>query len=308
MIDYIRSQLWPSKPVQLLYRTGMKWQQDDCPGMSAALSYYALFSLFPILLVILSVIGALIGPETDYFEQINATIKQFLPPEVHQIIESTLLALNTSSLGAGLIGFGLLLFSASTVFSVLSNSVDQIWHHGTAPDAPASIKQSVLTYGLNKLFAFVLVLGTALVLLLSLVSKLVIQTLLQVIVKFEDIFPAVNLNELQLASALQLGSSWLILALAALVLLRFLPSTRVPWRDIWPAALLVGGLLVLLQYLVSNSVISIGSQFLSYGVIGSVMILMLWIYLTFQIFLTGCAFSVVYSHLFGSRRHQNREF
>jgi uncharacterized BrkB/YihY/UPF0761 family membrane protein len=73
------------------------------------------------------------------------------------------------------------------------------------------------------------------------------------------------------------------------------------------AFLLVFGtalLLVGLQQLVSNSIITIGSHFLSYGAIGSVMILLLWIYLTCQIFFIGCEFSYVYAHLFGSRRHR----
>jgi membrane protein len=83
-----------------------------------------------------------------------------------------------------------------------------------------------------------------------------------------------------------------------------LPSIHVAWGDVWISALFVALLLVGLQQLVSNSVISIGSHFLSYGVIGAVMILLLWIFLTCQIFLFGCVFSYVYAHLFGSRRRQ----
>jgi membrane protein len=89
--------------------------------------------------------------------------------------------------------------------------------------------------------------------------------------------------------------------------MRFLPSTFTPWKDLWPSALLTTVCLVGLQQLVSNNIIYIGGQYQSYGVIGSVMIIMLWIFLICQIFLFGCELAYVYSHLFGSRRNHELE-
>ncbi len=79
MLDYFRTTILPSRPAQLLIKSGLKWDQDNCPGMAAALSYYALFSLFPLLLVIMSVIGWLVGPNTAVFQSIQATIQRYLP-------------------------------------------------------------------------------------------------------------------------------------------------------------------------------------------------------------------------------------
>jgi membrane protein len=305
MIRYIRVTILPSKPAQLLIQTGLKWQQDDCSGMAAALSYYALFSLFPILLVILSVIGSLIGPNTEAFQHIKDVVERFLPPEVHALVKETVIALNKSSVGAGVIGFGLLLFAARTVFAVLSSSVNKIWRSRSPAAESASIRQTVLAFFINQLLAFLLVLGTALLLLTSLISNIVIRTILNLVETFQATFSFIQIDELQLTKGLQSGSSFLILALAACVLFKILPSVYIAWRDVWLAALLTAFLLVGLQQLVSNSVIAIGGNFLSYGVIGSVMILLLWIYLTCEIFLLGCAFSYVYTHLFGSRRQRN---
>ena len=153
-----------------------------------------------------------------------------------------------------------------------------------------------------RLFAFLLVLGTALLLLASLVSNILIKTILALLSSFHEFFTYIQVDELQLTKWLQLSSSFLILAIALCILFKILPFVYVGWRDVWLAALLTTTLLVGLQQLVSNSVISIGSHFLSYGVIGSVMILMLWIFLTCQIFLFGCVFSYIYAHMFGSRR------
>lgn len=304
MIRYLRTTVLPSRPAQLLIQTGIKWQQDDCSGMSAALSYYALFSLFPILLVILSVVGALIGPNTEAFQHIQEVVERSLPPEVHVLIKDTVVALNQASVGAGIIGFGLLLFSARTVFTILSNSVNKIWRSQNAAPETTSIRQTVFSFLINQFLAFLLVFGTALLMLTSLISNIVIRTILELIATFQENFAFIPVDELQLTRGLQLSSSFFILALTTCILFKILPSVFVGWRDVWLAALLTALLLMGLQQLVSNSVITIGGNFRSYGVIGSVMILLLWIYLTCEIFFIGCEFSYVYTYLFGSRRHK----
>lgn len=305
MMQHIRSNILPSKLVQLFIRTGAKWGQDDCPGMAAALSYYALFSLFPLLLVMLSVIGLFIGPNTDAFQTIREAVERFLPPEVHDLVKGTLVALNENSVGAGLIGAGFLLWAASAVFSVLRNSVNRIWRSPVQASESSSIFKMVLFFLANKCLAFLLVFSTALLLLTSLVSNIAIRTILLLAATFQETFSFIQIDEFHLTKGLQIGSSFLILALAICVLLKILPSVQVRWGDVWLGALLTTLLLIGLQQLVSNGVITIGGRFLSYGVIGSVMVLLLWIFLTCQIFLLGCVFSYVYAHLFGSRKSKN---
>ncbi len=308
MIQYIRSTILPSKPAQLLIQTGLKWDRDNCSGMAAALAYYALFSLLPLLLVMLSIFGSLIGPNTEAFQTIKETVERFLPPEVHDLITGTVVALNENSVGAGIIGFSLLLSSASTVFVILRSSVNKIWRGNNPASEPESIRMTVLSFIVNQLLAFLLVFGIALLLLTSLISNIAIKTILELVATFQATFSFIHIDQLQLSRGLQVGSSFLVLALAACVLFKILPSVYVSWGDVWLGALLTALLLVVLQQLVSNSVISIGSHFLSYGVIGSVMILLLWIYLTCQIFLIGCEFSYAYAHLFESSRHRSGNF
>ena len=163
-----------------------------------------------------------------------------------------------------------------------------------------------LFFVMNKLLSFVLVFATASLLLFSLVTNIAIRTIIELVNTFQSNFSFFQIDELQLTKVLQITSSYLILSLAACILFKFLPTVYVAWGDVWLSALLTAFILVGLQQLVGNSIISIGGRFLSYGVIGSVMILMMWIYLTCQIILFGCVFSYVYAHLFGSRRHQSR--
>ncbi len=304
MLRHIKSTILPSKPAQLLLQIGTKWDQDNCPGMAASLSYFALFSLFPMLLVVLSIIGAWIRPNTEAARSIQEAIERFLPPEVHKLIQETVVALNENSVGAGIIGFVLLLWAASSVFAILRSSVNKIWRSPSRVSEVGSVPKMMLFYAANKLFSFVLVLGIAVLLLASLISSIAIKTILKLVATFQETFSFIQVDELQLSKGLQISSSFFILALATCVLFKILPSVYVGWRDVWLAALITASLLVGLQQLVSNSVISIGTHFLSYGAIGSVMILLLWIFLTCQIFLFGCVFSYVYAHSFGSRRNR----
>ncbi len=305
VLPYLRSTILPSKPVQLLIQTGLKWDRDNVLGMAAALSYYALFSLFPLLLVLLSILGALVGPETEAFRTIQSAIVRYLPPEVHDLIKDTVVALNNNSVGAGIVGSALLLWASTTVFSILRQSVNRIWQAPNRASESGSVLQMVLFFVTNKLFAFLLVLGTALLMLTSLVSNIVVKALIGLATTFVDTFAFIKVDELQLARGLQTGSSVLILALAICILFKVLPSIPLSWNDVWLGALVAASLLVGLQQLTTNSVVSIGGRFLSYGVIGSVMILMLWIFLTCQIFFIGCELSYVYAHLFGSRRRES---
>jgi len=305
MFRYIRTTILPSKPAQLLIKTGLKWEQDNCPGMAAALSYYALFSLFPLLLIILSVTGRLIGPDSEAFQSIVEAVSRYLPPEVHDLIRETIISLNQNSVGAGIIGSSLLLFSASAVFGVLRSSVNRIWRSPDQVPEAQSLEKVVVTFIFNRLLAFVLVFASAMLLLTSLISDIVVKTILELVTHFQETFRFLQIDEILLAEGLQVGSSFLLMAIVACILFKILPAAYVGWQDVWLSALLIALLLVGLQQLVSNSVISIGSQFLSYGLVGSVMILMLWIFLTFQLFLLGCVLSYVYAHLFGSRRNRS---
>ena len=300
---YLRSVVLPSRPAQLLIQTGLKWDRDNCPGMAAALSYYALFSLFPLLLVILSIVGALIGPDTEAFRYIQSMIVRDLPPDVQSLVVGTIITLNETSVGAGIVGFMLLFFAASTLFAILRQSVNKIWESPNRASDAGSVPKMILFLIVNKLVAYLLVLGMAFLLLTSLVASIFIRTVLDLLSRFQETFAWIQrVDELQLTRGLQIGSTIFILSLTLCVLFKVLPSVRPQWRDVWMGALMTAVLLAGLQQLATSSVASVFSRFLSYGVIGSVMILMLWIFLACQIFFLGCEFSYAYANVYGSRR------
>ena len=290
-----------SKPIKFIVRVLQKWQRDKCLEMGAALAYYGFFSLFPLLLVILSIIGFFLGANTDVYEQLLNYAQISLPSETYDIVTRTLHSLDQNSIEAGLFGFLLLLFTASNVFVVLKGFVNKIWQVRTEQHINNNWIASTVNFLQSRILAFGLVFGMAVLMFLSLLSRIAIEIIFNMIDNFKQSVFLIDIDILVWLERVHRGAIFLLLSLAVMVLYKILPSTKVAWRDVWLGGLITGTLLRLLQYLVRNSIIKIGSQFLSYGVVGSVMILLLWIYLICQLLLLGCEFTYVYAHLFGSR-------
>ena len=303
MRDSLKTIIVRSKTSQLIVRVFLKWQRDECLEMGAALAYYGIFSLFPLLLVILSVAGFFLGADTNIYSQLLRLAKNSFPPSAYNIIISTLVNLNQNSIEAGLVGFLLLLFTASNVFAALKRFVNKIWQVPHKQNGNNDLLPITVNFLQNKISAFGLVLGTSLFMLLSLLSDIAIKVILKIVDDFNQSIKFVMIDTIFLVKGLEIATILLLLSSAFMVLFKILPSTPVAWSDVRLGALITSGLFMFLEYLVSNSIIELGSRFLSYGVVGSVMILMLWIYLNCQLFLLGCEFTYVYTHLFGSRYH-----
>jgi membrane protein len=306
MVNFLRHRVSKSRWVKLIGRTFLKWQQDECLEMGAALAYYAVFSLFPLILVSLSIVGFLLGPDTGAYDQILKVARDALPPDAYQVVQATLLQLHTGSTSASIIGFVILLFIASGFFGALSRSFDKIWHVHPRHRNTNDVRDIALNFIWQRLFAFLLVIGASGLVFASMLSNIALDTLQRLLEGVNNHVTRFTIDQLQLLPWFRVGGAFITLTLVVMLLYKILPSTRVAWRDIWPGAIFTAVLWIILQQLISNSVISLGSRFRSYGVIGGVMVLMLWIYLTSQIFFLGGELTYTYAYLFGSRRHHHR--
>ncbi|MGF1571252.1 MAG: YihY/virulence factor BrkB family protein [Nodosilinea sp.] len=306
MLDFFKYRVGQSPWAKLLGRTLLKWQQDECLEMGAALAYYAVFSLFPMILVSLSIVGFLIGPNTVAYNTVLSFAEEALPPDAFPIVETTLMQFHTGSTSASIIGFCILLFAASGFFGALSRSFDKIWHVHPRHQFITGMGAIALTFIWRRILSFLLVIGATSLIFVSLLSNIAIDTLLRLLERFNNTISVITIDQVMLLPWLRLGVSFVILNLVVMVLYKTLPSTRVAWKDVWLGALFTAILWVILQQLISNSVISLGSRFRSYGVVSGFMVLMLWIYLTSQIFFLGGELTYVYAHLFGSRKGKRR--
>ena len=198
-----------------------------------------------------------------------------------QVIQSILVNARSPSTGlfAGALGFGTLLFGAAGVFNELRNALNRIWD---VPPTPFGWR-TLLT---DQLRSFALVLGIGFLLLALLVASTVLSAMQGV------------LSSLWIANAL--GSLVVIVVLFAL-LYRLVPATLIPWSDVWVGAAASAILFTLGKHLLGIYLgrASIGS---AYGAAGSLVLLLVWVYYSAQIFLFGAEFTHVYAERKGSRR------
>ena len=153
--------------------------------------------------------------------------------------------LNQNSVGAGIVGFSLLFFTASTLFAVLRQSVNKIWESPARISEAGSIPKMVLFFILNKLVAYLLVLATALLLLASFVVNLLIRAVIGVVNHFQEHLDLIRqVDELLLTRGLQVSSSVFILSVTLCVIFKLLPTVRPQWRDVWLGAIITAIMLV----------------------------------------------------------------
>lgn len=274
----------------LLKETAGAWSADYAPSMGAALSYYTLFSIAPLLLIVIAVAGFVFGAQAargEIFGQLAGLVGQ----EGAKGIQGLLQAADQPRQGtiATIVGIATLLLGATTVFGELQNALDRIWR---APAREASKGWWNLLR--TRLLSFGMILGIAFLLTVSLVLSAAIAAL-------GRWWGAAEVLAHVLEVALSFGLTTVLFAL----IYRFIPRANVAWHDVWigaavTAILFAVGKLLIGLYLGKSSVAS------SFGAAGSLVVVILWVYYSAQIFLFGAEFTWVYAHEHGSRRGQPR--
>jgi membrane protein len=266
------------------------WVRDYAPSMGAALSYYTVFSLAPVLLIVVSVAGLVFGEEVargEVFEQIAG----LLGAEPARAIEQMLESLNKPERGAlgTVIGVVTLAIGATTVFGELQDALDRIWR------APAREGTSGLWALLrDRLLSFGMILGIAFLLMVSLVVSAALAALGKwwggVFGEWEILLQGVNL----------LVGLFMTTAVFALIY-KLMPRVKVRWHDVWLGAFTTAVLFSIGKFLIG---LYIGKSGIAsgFGAAGSLAIVFVWVYYSAQIFLLGAEFTWVYARTFGSMR------
>ena len=274
----------------LLKETANSWSADYAPSMGAALSYYTLFSIAPLLLIVIGIAGLVFGADAARGE-IFGQLAGLIGAEGAKAVEGLLAAADRPAQGilATIVGVLTLLLGATTVFGELQNALDRIWR------APAR-EESKGWWNLlrTRLLSFGMILGVAFLLMVSLVLSAAIAAL-------GKWWGAVEAVAHVLEVVLSFGLSTVLFAL----IYKYIPRVHVSWHDVWigaavTAALFAVGKFLIGLYLGKSSVAS------AFGAAGSFVVLMLWVYYSAQIFLFGAEFTWVYAHEYGSRRGEPR--
>ncbi|HEY1290155.1 MAG TPA: YihY/virulence factor BrkB family protein [Burkholderiales bacterium] len=285
----------PLKGVYSLFQESIEaWMEDYAPSMGAALSYYTLFSIAPLLLIVVGLAGLVFGPDAARGE-IFGQLRELMGDQGAAAIQRLLAAADRPEGGviATVTGFAVLLLGAMSVFGELQNALDRIWR------APARKKSSGWWNLLrSRLLSFGMILGIAFLLMVSLVVSAVLSALGRFWgPMFRDWETAAHL--------IDIGVSFSLVTILFAMIYKLIPRVRIAWRDVWvgagvTAGLFAAGKFLIGLYLGKSSVAS------AFGAAGSLVVMMVWVYYSAQIFLLGAEFTWVFAHSYGSRRGERR--
>jgi membrane protein len=280
----------PSDAVRLTREAVKAWIDDRAPSMGAALSYYTVFSIAPLLLIVIAVVGLALGndaAEQAVVGQLQALLGEQIGVAVAGMLEHA--RRPDKGLVAALVGAGALVVGATTVFAELQDDLDRIFETTDRP-APSGVwgwvRSRILSLGLVLTAGFLL-----------LVSLVVSTALAAVGEWFGSSLGAWHVLAKVLNVALSFGLITVIFAL----MYRYMPHGRTQWHDVWIGAAVTAvlfniGKFAIGLYLGRSEVTS------GFGAAGSLALLLVWVYYSAQIFLLGAEFTWVYARTFGSRR------
>lgn len=273
---------------RLLRDAVVSWVDDYAPSMGAALAFYTLFSLAPLLLIVISVAGLVFGEQAARGE-IMAQLSGLVGTQSARTIESILEGLNRPESGVRgtLVGLVVLLIGATTVFGELRDAMDRIWRAPAAPPGGGLLRMLK-----TRLLSTGMVLGIGFLLMVSLVVSATLAALGR---WWAPWFGDVVL----LAHLLDWTVSFMLIASVFAMIYKWVPRVRLAWRDVW-----IGATLTACLFIIGKSLIGlyIGRSGVAspFGAAASLVVLLLWVYFSAQIFLLGAELTWVYAQRYGS--------
>jgi membrane protein len=280
--------------LSLMKKTVLAWLDDYAPSMGAALAYYTMFSIAPLLLIVITIAGWVFGAEAargEIVEQLSGLMGE----DGAKAAEGMLAAVGKSSGGiwATLFGIFLLIFGATTVLAELQSNLDRIWK------MPEKEKSSGLWGFLRaRLLSFGLILGIAFLLMVS----LLVSAGIAAIGRWYEVY--LGNYELVLQGLDFVVSFFLFTTLFATIY-KFMPQARVAWSDVW-----IGAAFTTVLFIVGKTLIGlyIGKSGIAsgFGAAASIVVMLIWVYYSAQIFLLGAEFTHAYWEEIGSGRRQSK--
>jgi len=274
------------RPVALAKRTLAEWSEDGAARLAAALAYYAVFSIAPLLLVALAVAGLVFGREAaegQLFGQLRTLVGEQGAAALQEMAKNA--AQPGSGITAGAIGVVMLLFGASGVMVELKNALNRIWE--VTPEKAGGL------WGMlrQRFFSFTMVLAVGFLLLVSLVISAALAAMGKT---FEGRLPAAE----PVMHVIQIVVSFLVITGLFALLFRYVPDAKVEWRDVWPGAAATAALFTLGKFLI-GLYLGKGSFASTYGAAASLVIFLAWVYYSAQILFLGAEFTQVYARARG---------
>ena len=269
----------------LVRETAREFSKDHGERLAAALAFYTLLSIAPLAIVAVVIAGLFLG-EGAARQEMSRALTDTMGTDAAATVSVWVDEARASGAVAGVIGFALLLFGASRLAAQLREALNQVWNVDVAEQE--GLRQNVRDYVKRRLFAFAMVLASGPVLLAIFASRAGLEAVGGWV---GPIVPAAF-------GVLQALLSLVLVFLLTAVVFKVVPDTRIGWRSTWIGAALTSVLFNVGNYLIG---IYLGRAGLTqtYGAAASVVVVLLWLYFSAQLFLLGAEFTQVYCARFG---------
>jgi membrane protein len=273
---------------QLLKATVSEWQFNQVSLLAAALAYHTVFSIAPLMVLVIMLVGLVFGESAAQGELVQQ-LEQVVGPEAAQVIETAIASLREDQSGDTIqfiVSLGFVAFGAINVFLQIQGALNKIWHVKPRP------RQNLFRFLRKRLLTFAMVLVIAFLLVVSFISNTVMGTLVNLLSDaLPDFFPVWRL--------LSFSISLVMLTLLFAAIYTLLPDAKVTWKDALVGSTLTTVLFVIGQFLFGQ-VLSRTEFGSAYGIAGSFVILITWIYYAAHIFFLGAEFTEVYAERLGT--------
>ncbi len=275
---------------RLFKDAAQNWVADHAQSMGAALAFYTIFSIAPLLLIVIAVAGIFFGEDAARGE-IHAQLQGLLGDSGALAVQALLHSARrpADNVPAALFGIGLLFVAATSVFAELQSALDRIWR---APQRPAHGGLWGLVRA--RLLSFGMILGIGFLLIVSLAFSAALHAM-------NRWWDPESRSWATFSGASETGLSLLFVTVVFAMIYKTMPRARIHWRDVWvgaavTAALFVAGKTLIGLYIGRSGITS------AFGAAASLIVVLLWVYYSAQIFLFGAEFTWVWSQHYGSRK------
>jgi membrane protein len=276
----------------LLKEAVSEWGADNAPRLGAALAYYAIFALAPLLVLVVAVVGAVFGQQAvtgQLEEHLSYVVGRDNANYIQALVKSA--SEPKSGMLASVIGVVVLVFGSMGLFGELRGAINSVWKVD-----PRSVRGVLAGFLWDRFLSFCMLAISILLLVAALVTSLVITAL-------AEKFGGSNLAFLSHATAQPI--CWIVITLAFAAVYRLLPEVTVPWRYVWLGAVVTSLLFYLGNWLIGLYLrhVSVGSV---YGAAGSLAVLLVWLYYSAQVFLYGAELTKVWARRCGAEVPERR--
>jgi membrane protein len=270
----------------IVVEAASEWVNDKAPRLGAALAYYAIFSIAPLLVIAIAIAGMVLGEEAAQ-GQISAQVQNLVGTQGGEAVETMVKSANKPGAGTigSALGIGMLLFGAAALFGQLQDALNTIWEVQPKPGRGA------WGFVRDRFLSLTMVLGVAFLLLVSLIVSSALAAVGTLLGDWQT-----GTVGLIVTTSLDVVVVTVLFAL----IYKYLPDAVIAWRDVWFGAAVTAVMFSLGKFLIGLYLgrAGVGS---AYGAAGSLAVLLVWLYYASQIFLFGAELTKAYANHLGSR-------